>query len=256
MLESAPLRMGVTVRNLVIVLALLVLILVAGQILRFVDDWHYVVPATPGDLLYVSTFDDPSTDWEQYEGRLSAQVMDAALRLDVDAEASLPFSTAAPYFSDFDMLVRTRPVAGPINNAYGVVFRLQDRDNYYMFLISSDGYYQVQRKVNGQERLLSDWIPSPLINQGFDVDNWLRVVARGESFQFYINGEIVDLCIPSSAFGVSTYSDHCVDGEMESHLIDGAMSDGQLGVVAQSFDERGVVIDFDDLLIYGPGAIT
>lgn len=243
-------------RNLAILLVLLVLLLLAGQILRLVEDWHYVVPAEAGALLYVSTFDDSDPDWVQYEGRLSAQVTEAALRLDVGLEDSLPYSTAAPYFEDFDLLLRARPVAGPLDNGYGVVFRLQDADNYYMFLISSDGYYQVQRNINGQQKILSDWIPSPLIEQGLNVENWLRVVAQGDNFRFYINNSAVELCIPDSPFGVSTYSNGCVDGEMRTSLVDGAIGFGQVGVVAQSFRERGVVVDFDDLLIYAPGAAS
>jgi hypothetical protein len=245
------------VRNLVILLVLLVLFLLAGQVLVLVQDWHFVVPADSGQLLYVTTFDDSSADWIQYQGRLSAQVMEAALRLDVGLEDSLPFSTAAPYFEDFDLLLRARPIAGPLDNAYGVVFRMQDTDNYYMFLISSDGYYQVQRNVNGQQKKMSDWIPSSLIKPGMNVDNWLRVVALDDSFRFYINGAPVDLCIPTSISGESTYAgDRCVDGEMQPRLIDAAITYGQVGVVAQSFDERGVVVDFDDLVIYGPRAVA
>jgi hypothetical protein len=121
-----------------------------------------------------------------------------------------------------------------------------------MFLVSSDGYYRVQRAVDGQEKDISTWIPSPLVHQGLNVDNWLRVVAQGEDFHFYINGEAVELCIPNSVFGVSTYSDHCQDGTMLPMLTDSAIPNGKIGVVAQSLDERGVVVDFDDLVVYGP----
>ena len=239
-------------RNVIVLLVLAALLFAVNRLAQIVSDWHYVVPAQPGALLYAATFDDFLSDWSLYEGRLSAQVENSALRLDVDAADSLPYSTAAPYFADFDLRVQARPLDGPFNNGYGVIFRVQDPQNYYMFLVSSDGYYQVQRSVAGDQKVLSAWIPSPLVDQGFNVDNWLRVVAQGENFEFFINEQQVDLCVPYSVFGISTYRDTCIDGQMQPVLTDELIGQGQLGVVAQSFDEQGVVVAFDNLLVYGP----
>jgi hypothetical protein len=127
------------VRNFILLLVLLLLFLAVNRLSLVIEDWHYVVPAEPGKLLYASTFDDNLGDWSIYEGRLSAQVENSALRLDLAVAGSLPYSTAAPYFSDFDLRVLARPLAGPLNNGYGVIFRAQDPQNYYMFLVSSDG---------------------------------------------------------------------------------------------------------------------
>jgi hypothetical protein len=35
-------------------------------------------------------------------------------------------------------------------------------------------------------------------------------------------------------------------------LVDASIPNGQLGVVAQSLDESGVVVDFDNVVVYGP----
>ena len=247
--------------RILIVLALLLLALAGLTALSNLSaNWHFVVSAPAGELLYTATFDDLVDEWSLYEGRLSAQVVAEQLRINVDTVQSAPFSTAAPYFSDFDVRVQARAVGGPVNNGYGIIFRVQRDKNhnplsYYFFLVSSDGYYQVQQVVDGGQKELSTWIPSPLIRQGLDADNWLRVVAVGDQFQFFINGEQVELCIPNSPDGISTYVTDCVDGEMQATLIDDSIPDGQIGVVAMTLDEPGVEVAYDTMVVYGPEAI-
>jgi hypothetical protein len=250
-------------RRLAILLALVILLLVMITLERLTADWHYIIPAEPGAVLYTATFDAFTDDWELYEGRLSAQIFDGRLRLSVDAPQSGPYSVTRPHFSDFDMRAEARPVEGPLDNGYGVIFRLQNRDNraldddsYYLFLVSSDGYYQVQRVLNGQSKVLSAWIDSPLINQGNDAINWLRVVASGPRFQFFINGQQVRLCVPDNPDGESTYfRGQCVGGQMVDTLVDDTISTGQLGVVAVTLSQPGVVVDYDNILVLGPEPI-
>lgn len=56
---------------------------------------------------------------------------------------------------------------------------------------------------------------SIIVNQGISTVNRLRVVARGNQFQFYINGEQVQVCIPNNPDAQSTYfMDSCIDGQM------------------------------------------
>ena len=45
--------------------------------------------------------------------------------------------------------------------------------------MSSDGYYQVRQAQEGEQRVVSAWAPSPLIAQGLEVSNRLRVIAEG-----------------------------------------------------------------------------
>lgn len=238
--------------KIIIPLALAAVLIVLTRLADMAADWHYVVPAAPGEVLYAATFDESLDDWTLYEGRLSAEASDSHLKLVVDAPQSLPFSTARLHFTDFDLLVQARAVAGPLDNGYGVIFRAQDPDNYYMFLVSSDGYYQVQRAVEGEARILSDWIPSDLVNQGLDEENWLRVVAQGSTFRFYVNGQPVELCVPDDPEGVSTYVDSCIGGQMQPVLVDDSVASGQLGVIARTFDEPGVEVEFDNFLVFGP----
>lgn len=257
-----------TVRRILVLIVLIVLFVVLFFFSRSAASWkHAIVSGEPGTLLYVASFDGDETDgfngdWEQYPGRLSAQLAAGQMQISVGDPVSGAYSVAEPHFGDFDLRVEARAVAGPIDNGYGVVFRLQNKDNtaleddnYYLFLISSDGYYRVSRAFDGNERIISDWIPSPLINQGLDAANRLRVVARGDQFSFSVNDQPVQLCIPESPDGESTFDalGNCM-GAMVDTLTDDTIPNGQIGVSALSTPTggEGVVAAFDNLLVYAP----
>lgn len=246
--------------TLVVLTAILVGLILVNRVLA---GRHPVVSGEAGDLLYVATFDDNAPDWGQYDdGQLAAEAEDGVLRLSVNAESAGAFSTADAHFGDFDLHVTATAVDGPLDNGFGVIFRLQTKDNqrlsddsYYLFLISSDGYYRVTRTVDGTEHIISDWIPSGLIQEGFEAENTLRVVGQGGSFQFFVNNQPVQLCIPNDPDGISTYAlQTCIDGSMMDMLQDDAISAGQIGVVARATETggAGVVVDFDNMLIFAP----
>ncbi len=260
-------------RRLLVLLILVVIFVALFALSRSIAGWgHYVVAGDAGALLYAASFDGGGTDgfngdWSQYPGRLSAQLADGAMQISVGEPNKGAYAYAAPYFGDFDLRVDARAVSGPVDNGYGVVFRLQNKDNvqteddnYYLFLISSDGYYQVTRSVDGDVKVISDWIESPLVNQGLDAVNHLRVVARGDQFNFFINDQPVALCIPNDPAAQSTINSltgECVGGAMLDTLTDDAIPNGQVGVSAlwtAGADEEPVVAAFDNLLVYAPDA--
>ena len=249
-------------RRFLILLVLLLLLGASYLANRLTAHLHYIVPVEAGKVAYIATFDDFKSDWMQAEGRLKVQILDTgALRITVGDVDKLPFSQAKPYFGDFDIRAQVTAVDGPEGNGFGLIFRLQNKDNvsptdddFYLFEISSDGYYRVLRSVNGDQKVLSAWIPSDVINQHIGATNFLRVNAKGDQFQFFINNQQVQLCIPDDPNGVSTFpiTGECVGGKMLGTLVDASIPNGQLGVVAQSLDEQGVVVDFDNVVVYGP----
>jgi hypothetical protein len=242
---------------------LILILLVAGAFFasRALADWRYIVPDAPGTLLYATGFDaaDTAGDWEQAQGRLSAQITDGVMRLDVGTPSEGVFAPLRWYFSDFDIRVQTTAIEGPENNSYGVSFRQSDLNNYYYFLISSDGYYQVNRVVNSVTKELSTWILSDVIPIGIGKTNQIRVVGRGDQFQFYINDQLMELCIPDDPEAKSTYVEAtgaCMEGQMLTTLTDDAHAYGRVGLVVETLDEPDVVVDFDQVVIYSPETIA
>jgi hypothetical protein len=232
--------------------AVVTLLFVLG---RAAEDWHYVVEGQPGALMYVATFDDFTADWQTYDGRLAASIADGGLRIENGLGDTYAFSVARPHFRDFDLRLDASAVSGPENNGYGVIFRYQDQGNFYMFLVSSDGYYSVTRVTDGDQTPLSNWIDTPLVTRGFDAPNFLRVIGQGDRFRFFVNNQAVQLCIPNDPGGISTYNaGQCFGGTMRDELTDVSIASGQIGVVTLSLDEADVVAQFDNLLVYQPAA--
>lgn len=239
---------------LIFVLALLLFLVNATREMRFVN------AGIAGEVLYATSFDAFAEDWNLFSGRQEAQIADGLLSLASEFSTDPFYSATRQYFTDFEASIDITATGGELNNAYGLIFRLEPNnprdatdDRYYLFLISSDGYYRVTR-VNGSERkVLSNWISTPIIQTGLNVVNTMRVVARGSAFAFFINDQRVPLCIPDDPNAESTYfGGQCRDGQMLDTLIDETSPNGQLGVVIFPQDTAFTSIAADNLIVLAP----
>jgi uncharacterized repeat protein (TIGR02543 family) len=132
------------------------------------------------------------------------------------------------YFSDFVLEVDTKLVDGTDNNWHGVVCRFQDLGNYYAFNISADGYYYIAKFVDYEQTALVDATPSAYINTGWDVVNTMRIECDGNSLSFWVNGHLLDT------------------------VTDNSFSDGDIGLLATSWEGSLTEIAFDNLVITEP----
>ncbi len=242
--------------------------------------------------MYLAAFSGFADEWRLYAGQQSARINDEQLELTVLSPQTATWSTAAARFGDIDFRVEAKAVAGPIDNAFGLLLRFQDRGetpcdlpavtlcglaelsplagaalrqifaresgfDYLAFLISSDGYYSLWKAEASSTRQVSAWMPSNHISQGLGASNIIRAVARGSRYRFYINQRAVELCLPLEPSTASTYyGGECIDGELQLDYVDEAPAYGKIGLVAQSTATGGggVVVRFDNLLVFSPGA--
>ncbi len=88
-----------------------------------------------------------------------------------------------------DMLLETdgRLVGGFEQNLYGLVFREQDLDNYYCFLVSGDGGYMLQKRVNGVFTTIIKKTTSATIKKD-NTYNRLGVICKGNQIELLCNG--------------------------------------------------------------------
>ena len=281
-------------RGFFIILLLFGLLIVINLFYEPVSRYQPILDGKAGDLLYVSAFDGFVDEWQQYDGRLEARVNGGGLTIGVDEAGAVAWSASTPHYVDFDVEVEAGAIGGIEDNGFGIIFRLQTEQslscdlplvilcgmedlipalrtwrlilptrnriegiNHYKFLISSDGFYSVWRIDNGDEKRLSAWIQSPLINTGISEKNTIRVIGRGDQFQFFINDEQVDLCIPNDPKAISTFSGgECIEGRMVDTLVDDTISSGQLAMVAQTSQfGTGTVVRFDNVIVFSPQAI-
>jgi hypothetical protein len=175
---------------------------------------------------WADDFSDPAGDW-QAESDASAEVecYEGVMRVLVKAPNRLAWASAGREFSDFHLSVEATQVAGPDDNEYGVLVRMQDADHFYRFSISGDGYYMVS-KYDGKEwiALNGDWTPADPVHLGA-ATNLLEVICQGAKMTFLVNG--VQLI------------------EVE----DTSYSRGDIGLYVGSFFEPGVEVHFDNLRV-------
>lgn len=167
-------------------------------------------PAAPvpvGALIFADDFDNNNANW--WTGSPASRqesVIDGKFTLVTRAQERTFLSTCAECgrLNDFYFEADTRYVSGPTNYGYGLVFRgSSGLDRFYSFAIDGGGAYRIEKLVDDWTTLVG-WTPSALINQ--NGANKLGVLCRGDTFEFYINGQFVtrlrDKALPSGAIGV------------------------------------------------------
>lgn len=202
-------------KNGIIILALLVVLLLA---------------ACNGEQPYVETFDEQGNWRVGEDADVDGQVVDGVYRMLMKADDALIWTTAGQSFGDGFYEVEATQVAGPDNNGYGMMFRIDDnRDDFYLFKISGDGYVWIGKYIGGGaevEPMIGDhWFESPAIHRGTDEKNTLRVNAEGGNLIFFVNDQEV------------------------GRVTDNSFANGDIGLWVESFGQGGVQVDFDNFSV-------
>ena len=140
-------------------------------------------------LQYEDDFSNPYSGWP----RLSSEETDLDYQ-DGEYHITVKKFTLAQYvynrnagrFADFVLEVDARLVSGP-NGGGGLVFRAQDLDNCYCFLVQVNGYYYIGAVLSGMWLSLQPKKHSDLINIG-NSTNHLKVICKGSKIELYVNG--------------------------------------------------------------------
>ncbi len=181
-------------------------------------------------VLFKDDFTDHLGNWTTRDDSLSfAGYAQSEFRLWANVPNYQFWSVPELNFKDVLVHTRARKQAGPENNIYGVLCRYQDEDNYYAFVIGSDGYYGIFRTHEGQQVLINqDHMDfSEVIHQGQDV-NEIQAICQGDQLTLIVNGTSL------------------------LQVQDSALTYGDVGLMIGSFSEPGVDILFDDFIVVKP----
>jgi len=186
-------------------------------------------PVEPGvgDLLYSDDFSSSKSGWPQSaSGKYLALYKNGKYHMTVVPPLywnvqKLPSQN----FSDFILEVEATKEAGPDDNALGVLVRESNESNdYYLFLLSSDGYYQVKKAQNGSWAYTQEWAKSSAIKTG-NATNLVKVVCNGDKLSFYAND-----------VKLTDYNDS-------------SFANGHIGMRVESKSEGNVTVAFDNLTV-------
>jgi hypothetical protein len=182
-------------------------------------------------IIYSDDFSNIQSGWQVSQDVRGSRTgyEHQGLRIVVN-EAQVDFWSEAPVtYADGRFAVDASKLGGPDDNYFGLFCRMIDSQNYYAFLVSSDGYYGIAKVKESEYQLLNaasmDF--SPLITRGRGT-NRVRADCIGTSLALYVNGQLL------------------------VQVEDAEFTSGKLGLMAGSHDVIGVDILFDNFIVYQP----
>jgi pectate lyase len=189
--------------------------------------------STGPQILFKDDFSTVSSGWDRVTNEsYSTDYASGGYRINVIPDSLLVFANPSQSFqNDVRIEVDATKSGGPDDNAFGVICRYQDVDNFYYFYISSDGYVGIGMDNAGIKSIISSsdgsMIDDSSINQGA-ATNHLRVDCVGSTLTLYVNGS------------------------QAATATDGSFTGGDVGLIARTYSVGGTDILFKNFFVYKP----
>ena len=183
-----------------------------------------------GDILFEDDFSTRENQWTTLVNESGVMGYDASgFRFFIQEGGLNYWATPGLTFSDVRVEVDVLQYAGPVENRIGLICRHQDDQNFYFFVISADGYYAIGKVKAGEQILLGQEAMhyASAIERGVSI-NRLRAECQGNTLRFYVNDAPIAL------------------------VEDFDFTEGDVGLLAGTFEEGGVDLLFDDFVVFQP----
>ena len=179
---------------------------------------------------YEETFDDAG-NWgtgEDQEAR--GEVTGGRYEFLVKADLGLFWATAGEDLSDGVYQVEATQLDGPLDNGYGLMFRVDpDSNSFYLFEVSGDGYVWIgvcEDSCEEEQPLVGNgWVASEAVSQGLNATNVLRARAEGGNLIFFVNDQEV------------------------GRVTDNTLRQGDIGIIVETLGQGGVLVAFDNFTV-------
>lgn len=187
-----------------------------------------------GGTLFMDDFSgDQDCGWQEYSrGGAVAGLEDGELRLSTSSPGEIWWTNPQRSFDDVIINVRAEQLSGPDDNAFGVICRYRDEQNFYMFLISGDGYYAIGKYAGPENRVTyltpdGQFVASDLIQQGAAIND-IQASCIGNQLSLAVNGEPL------------------------LTVTDPDFKSGDIGVAVSTLQQGTVEVAFDDIRVFAP----
>lgn len=177
---------------------------------------------------YEESFESPGNWGSGRSSEVEGQVNNDVYEMHVKSNHGLYLASAGEMFADGTYELEATQIDGPLNNGYGMLFRVDEpSDSFYVFEISGDGYVWIGYCVNlCDDKAIAlvggDWFPSPAVATGLHARNNLRVIAEGPKMTFFVNGIEV------------------------GRTSDNRLSEGDIAVMVEALGEGNIRVAFDN----------
>jgi hypothetical protein len=180
-------------------------------------------------VLFEDSFDDTSSGWDRADGESGwADYVNGAYHINVIPDNYFIWANPGLWFSDVVIGVDIGPVVTTGAGDFGILCRYQDEGNFYGLEITEDGYFSIWKYENSEYTNLSEW----------EYSDWIP-----------IDGSVVAL----SAACLGNTLALAVDGYVILEIQDSSFTEGDIGLIAGTWDEGGLTMGYDNLVVLSPG---
>jgi hypothetical protein len=188
------------------------------------------LPVPSGGILFKDDFSDTTSGWPRgVSANGSEDYVDGSYRIEVNIPQYDLWAIPNQTFEDARVEEDATRLEGPDANRFGLICRYLDPQNFYFFIISSDGYYAIGKTIGGRTSLLGQEMMaySPIIVQGAG-PNHIRFDCISGALTGYVNGQAL------------------------ASASDSDFHNGDVGLIAGAFDTGGVKIAFTNFIVRKP----
>ncbi len=188
-------------------------------------------PDTPGEILFSDDFSNTDKKWDQADtaSALTDYYNDSYRIVIKEANSDAWSNPGKESFTDVEIEVDATKNAGPDDNDFGIICRYTDVSKFYYAVISSDGYYGIMKMTgNGGNPIENEsMLESDKIIQG-SAKNHIRFDCVGSTLTLYVNSTQI------------------------AQQTDTEYTEGNVGLLAGTFDTVGTDILFDNFVVFKP----
>lgn len=183
-----------------------------------------------GRLLFQDDFSDAKSGWDSLINEDGITDYDnGQYRILVNTTNTDVWANPGLNFTNTIIEVDATKAGGDDNNDLGVICRYKDSNNFYFFVISSDGYYGIGKFIDGQQVLIGmeSMPPTDAVRQG-NATNHIQAECNGSTLRLVVNGQQM------------------------AETTDSDFTSGDAGLLAGSFENPGTDILFDNFIVREP----
>ena len=177
---------------------------------------------------YAENFDDAGSWGTGTSTDVEGRVNNGVYEMFVKSNQGVYLASAGQSFADGMYEIEATQIDGPLNNGYGLLFRVDDeKDSFYALEVSGDGYIWIGYctdlcKTEADAMVGGDWFRSPAVKTGLHETNNLKVIANGGRLTFFVNGLEV------------------------GRAVDDRLAQGDVAVMVETLGQPGVRVIFDN----------
>ncbi len=186
-----------------------------------------VTPAPGQTILFQDDFSDPDSGWDVYSDEdVAIGYKDGGYSISANKANWCFWSTIYRKLSDITIDVDAQKIAGSDGDEYGLMCRYKDEDNFYVYTITSNGYYAAGKFIDGEWSVLGaqEWEFNDVIRTGAGV-NHIKLTCAYNDFTLEVNGSVL------------------------VNLTDPDIRAGDVGVYVCAYDTPGVEVLFDNFIV-------